>query len=92
MLARFDVSVELYLCCARRAITEDCLGRRAWRWTAARAPFLRTKGASWLAAREEARQRRGAAFDLKQWHTEALALGPVGLSTLTDALASLESR
>lgn len=47
---------------------------------------------AWLAAREEARQRRGAAFDLKQWHTEALALGPVGLSTLTDALASLESR
>ena len=46
----------------------------------------------WLAARERGAARRGPAFDLKRWHTEALALGPVGLSTLTDALASLESR
>jgi uncharacterized protein (DUF885 family) len=40
----------------------------------------------WLAARDEARQRAGAGFDLKGWHTSALALGPVGLSRLADAL------
>jgi uncharacterized protein (DUF885 family) len=46
---------------------------------------------AWLAARDEARSRLGAAFDLKQWHTEALALGPVGLATLTDRLRGLVS-
>jgi uncharacterized protein (DUF885 family) len=30
---------------------------------------------AWLAAREEARQRLGSAFDLKRWHTDALSLG-----------------
>jgi uncharacterized protein (DUF885 family) len=39
---------------------------------------------AWLAARAEARQRPG--FDLKRWHTAALALGPVGLDHLTAAL------
>ena len=39
---------------------------------------------AWLAARAEARQRPG--FDLKRWHTAALALGPVGLDQLTTAL------
>jgi uncharacterized protein (DUF885 family) len=43
----------------------------------------------WLAAREQARRRAGAAFELKQWHTDALALGPVGLARLGDALSSL---
>jgi uncharacterized protein (DUF885 family) len=46
---------------------------------------------AWLAAREEAQERLGAAFDLKRWHTDALALGPVGLGTLTDQLRSLTS-
>ena len=45
---------------------------------------------AWLAARQEAQQRQGAAFDLKQWHTRALALGPVGLSTLADALRTAD--
>jgi uncharacterized protein (DUF885 family) len=40
----------------------------------------------WLAARDEARQRAGAAFDLKHWHTRALSLGPIGLAGLADAL------
>jgi uncharacterized protein (DUF885 family) len=39
---------------------------------------------AWLAARAEARQRPG--FDLKRWHTAALALGPVGLDQLSVAL------
>lgn len=41
---------------------------------------------AWLAARQEARNRLGPDFDLKRWHTEALALGPVGLATLAETL------
>ncbi|HLV59080.1 MAG TPA: DUF885 domain-containing protein [Natronosporangium sp.] len=41
---------------------------------------------AWLAARAEAQARQGVDFDLKRWHTAALALGPVGLATLADAL------
>jgi uncharacterized protein (DUF885 family) len=37
---------------------------------------------AWLAAREEARAKPG--FDLKRWHTSALALGPIGLADLAD--------
>ncbi len=40
----------------------------------------------WLAAREDARRRAGSSFDLKQWHTHALSLGPVGLGRLANAL------
>ncbi|AWS44978.1 DUF885 domain-containing protein [Streptosporangium sp. 'caverna'] len=41
---------------------------------------------AWLEAREEARRRLGAGFDLRAWHTAALELGPVGLSSLAEAL------
>jgi uncharacterized protein (DUF885 family) len=44
---------------------------------------------AWLAARAEAQQRLGSGFDLKQWHTDALSLGPVGLATLAQALRSM---
>lgn len=43
----------------------------------------------WLAAREEARQRQGADFDLKRFHSQALALGSLGLDPLRDLLATL---
>jgi uncharacterized protein (DUF885 family) len=43
----------------------------------------------WLAAREEARQRKGADFDLKQFHSQALALGSIGLDPLRETLARL---
>ena len=36
----------------------------------------------WLKARESARQRFGAGFDLKQFHTAALNLGPLNLEML----------
>ena len=36
----------------------------------------------WLDAREAAKKRMGASFDLKAFHTEALALGPMGLEML----------
>ena len=41
----------------------------------------------WLAAREDARSAEGAAFDLKAWHMQALALGSVGLDVLRTELA-----
>jgi uncharacterized protein (DUF885 family) len=41
----------------------------------------------WLNAREEVRQRKGAEFDLKQFHSQALALGSLGLDPLQKALA-----
>jgi uncharacterized protein (DUF885 family) len=42
---------------------------------------------AWLAARDEARTRQD--FDLKGWHSAALALGPVGLSALADELRTV---
>lgn len=43
---------------------------------------------AWLTARDAARVRPG--FDLKQWHSRALELGPIGLDNLTAALADLD--
>jgi uncharacterized protein (DUF885 family) len=44
---------------------------------------------AWLAAREAARQRQGAAFNLKSFHTRALDLGPMGLAQLERELAAM---
>ncbi|GAA2592623.1 DUF885 domain-containing protein [Actinomadura fulvescens] len=41
----------------------------------------------WLEAREAARRRDGAAFDLKAFHRRALDLGPMGLDMLRAELA-----
>lgn len=41
----------------------------------------------WEAARADAETRDGAAFDLKAWHTKALALGAIGLDQLRAELA-----
>jgi uncharacterized protein (DUF885 family) len=43
----------------------------------------------WLAAREDAKRRQGAAFDLKRFHTDALSLGPMGLAQLETELARM---
>jgi uncharacterized protein (DUF885 family) len=43
---------------------------------------------AWLAAREDARKRAGASFDLKRFHTRALELGPLGLAQLQRELAA----
>ncbi|MEO8458345.1 MAG: DUF885 domain-containing protein [Chloroflexota bacterium] len=42
----------------------------------------------WLAAREAAKQAKGAAFDLKAFHTHALNIGPMGLEQLQRELAT----
>ena len=43
----------------------------------------------WLQSRTAARQRHGAAFELKQFHARALALGPMGLDQLQRELARM---
>jgi uncharacterized protein (DUF885 family) len=44
---------------------------------------------AWLAGRAAAQAARGSAFDLKSWHTSALAQGTLGLADLTDELSQL---
>jgi len=44
---------------------------------------------AWLAGRAAAQAARGADFDLRTWHTSALALGSLGLADLTDELSRL---
>lgn len=46
---------------------------------------------AWVAARAEAQRRLGVGFDLKQWHTAALSLGPIGLAALADVLRGLDA-
>jgi uncharacterized protein (DUF885 family) len=43
----------------------------------------------WLGARDAARARAGASFDLKEFHRAALDLGPMGLAQLERELARL---
>jgi uncharacterized protein (DUF885 family) len=44
----------------------------------------------WLAARDDARTRLGPRFDLRSFHTAALALGPVGLAQLRREVARFD--
>ncbi|WP_030144672.1 DUF885 domain-containing protein [Glycomyces sp. NRRL B-16210] len=41
---------------------------------------------AWIAARDEAKAAAGSDFDIKDWHTRALNLGPVGLDNLAAVL------
>ncbi|WP_110206301.1 DUF885 domain-containing protein [Nocardioides daejeonensis] len=53
------------------------------------APSYKVGERIWLEAREQAKQRQGADFDLKAFHRAALDLGSLGLDPLTQALARL---
>jgi uncharacterized protein (DUF885 family) len=53
------------------------------------APAYKLGERIWLQARDEARARKGTAFDLKEFHSQALALGSLGLDPLREALARL---
>lgn len=53
------------------------------------APSYKIGERIWLQAREDARQRAGDAFDLKEFHRAALNLGSLGLDPLKTALARL---
>jgi uncharacterized protein (DUF885 family) len=53
------------------------------------APSYKIGERIWLQAREETRQRKGADFDLKTFHRDALNLGSLGLDPLRKALARI---
>ncbi|HYU85197.1 MAG TPA: DUF885 family protein, partial [Kribbellaceae bacterium] len=53
------------------------------------APSYKVGERIWLQAREEARRRKGADFDLKTFHRDALNLGSIGLDPFREALARL---
>jgi uncharacterized protein (DUF885 family) len=53
------------------------------------APSYKLGERIWLQAREDVRRRKGAAFNLKEFHNQALALGSVGLDPLREALARI---
>jgi uncharacterized protein (DUF885 family) len=53
------------------------------------APSYKIGERIWLQAREDVRQRKGDAFDLKEFHRAALDLGSLGLDPLQKALARL---
>jgi uncharacterized protein (DUF885 family) len=53
------------------------------------APSYKLGERIWLEAREDARQRQGASFDLRKFHSDALNLGPLGLDPLRAALARI---
>ena len=53
------------------------------------APSYKLGEKIWLEAREQAKARKGAAFSLKEFHDQALALGSLGLDPLQEVLATL---
>ncbi|HEX2773384.1 MAG TPA: DUF885 domain-containing protein [Micromonosporaceae bacterium] len=53
------------------------------------APSYKVGERIWLQARDDAKARKGDAFDLKEFHREALNLGSLGLDPLKSALARL---
>ncbi|MTD16529.1 DUF885 family protein [Nakamurella sp. YIM 132087] len=53
------------------------------------APAYKVGERVWRAGRADAERRHGAAFDLKHFHTEALALGGMGLAPLEKLLARI---
>ncbi|WP_199730391.1 DUF885 domain-containing protein [Amycolatopsis panacis] len=85
-----DLGLEFML---TRTITEEAHVRdeidRYLGWPG-QAPAYKLGERLWLAAREEARHRQGAAFDLQQFHTKALRMGGMGLDTLREQLARLD--
>jgi uncharacterized protein (DUF885 family) len=56
---------------------------------AGQAPSYKLGERIWLQAREDAKRRAGAAFDLKTFHRDALNLGSLGLEVLQRALARI---
>jgi uncharacterized protein (DUF885 family) len=50
------------------------------------APAYKLGERLWVSAREDARARHGAGFDLKRFHMEALYLGQMGMDTMRECL------
>jgi uncharacterized protein (DUF885 family) len=76
---------------AHSRMTDEVL-RFEWRrylgWPG-QAPSYKIGERIWLQARDEAKHRKGADFDLKSFHRDALNLGALGLDPLRKALVRL---
>ncbi len=85
-----DLGLEFLL---TRTVTDSATARdeidRYLGWPG-QAPAYKLGERLWLAARDEARERAGAAFDAKKFHTRALRLGGMGLDTMRAQLAAME--
>jgi uncharacterized protein (DUF885 family) len=53
------------------------------------APAYKVGERIWLQAREDAKARKGAGFDLKEFHRDALNLGSLGLDPFKAAMSRL---
>jgi uncharacterized protein (DUF885 family) len=53
------------------------------------APAYKLGERLWLSARDDAKARHGADFDLKRFHMEALCLGQMGLDTMRECLGRI---
>ncbi|GAA2754888.1 DUF885 domain-containing protein [Actinopolymorpha rutila] len=88
---RWTPELALEFMLAHTRVDEDFLRFEVNRYLGwpAQAPSYKVGERIWLAAREDARARKGSAFDLKEFHRAALDLGALGLDPLRDALARL---
>lgn len=85
----YDVAVD-FIEAASGSVREMCVSEiDRYLSMPAQATCYKLGERSWLAGRERARLASGSGFDLKRWHTEALALGPLGLDDLERELAAL---
>ena len=88
---RWTPEAALEFMLAHTRIDEDFLRFEVNRYLGwpGQAPSYKVGERIWLAAREEAKVRKGSAFDLRAFHRTALDLGALGLDPLRDALARL---
>lgn len=83
----FDLAVQYMIDAGGKAhdkATSEVLRYLSW---PSQATAYKLGERAWLAGREAARQRAGSGFDLKRWHANSLALGPLGLDRLEAELA-----
>ncbi|GAA1660487.1 DUF885 domain-containing protein [Glycomyces endophyticus] len=74
-----------------RTIEDDMLSfeRNRYLGWAGQAPSYKVGERLWMQAREDYKARKGDDFSLKQFHTDALNLGSMGLTPFAEALARL---
>ncbi|WP_030144314.1 DUF885 domain-containing protein [Glycomyces sp. NRRL B-16210] len=74
-----------------RTIEDDMLSfeRNRYLGWAGQAPSYKVGERLWMQARDDYRARKGEDFNLKQFHSDALNLGSMGLAPFADALARL---
>ncbi|MDA1362734.1 DUF885 domain-containing protein [Glycomyces luteolus] len=74
-----------------RTIEDDMLNfeRNRYLGWAGQAPSYKVGERLWMQARDDYKARKGADFSLKQFHTDALNLGSMGLAPFAEALGRL---